>query len=63
MYIQILYGGEVDVEERYVAPTIITGATLENKVMQEEIFGELSRQAGDNPNPNPNPFLGSSYIC
>ncbi len=34
-------GGETDAAERYVAPTILTGVTLEAPVMEEEIFGPI----------------------
>ncbi|GMG86813.1 aldehyde dehydrogenase family protein [Biformimicrobium ophioploci] len=34
-------GGEADVEERYIAPTILTGVSLDSVVMQEEIFGPI----------------------
>ena len=37
----ILYGGEHDVKNRYVAPTIIAVENLENKIMQDEIFGPI----------------------
>ena len=37
---QILAGGEVDVDNRYVAPTIVTNVKLESKLMEHEIFGE-----------------------
>jgi len=37
----ILYGGEHDVQNRYVAPTIIAVDNLENKIMQDEIFGPI----------------------
>lgn len=39
-------GGEVDIEERFITPTIITGSSndhqfLESRLMQEEIFGPV----------------------
>lgn len=37
----IAHGGETDAAERYIAPTILTGATEEMTVMQEEIFGPV----------------------
>ncbi len=37
----IALGGQTDAEERYVAPTILTGVTEEMDIMQEEIFGPL----------------------
>ena len=37
----ILYGGEHDVQNRYVAPTIVAVDHLENKIMQDEIFGPI----------------------
>jgi len=36
----IITGGKVDIEDRYIAPTIIK-ATTDSKVMQEEIFGPV----------------------
>eukprot|EP00052_Salpingoeca_macrocollata_P021755 m.187124 g.187124 ORF g.187124 m.187124 type:complete len:497 (-) comp21616_c1_seq3:68-1558(-) len=38
--ISILTGGDVDVEERYISPTVLR-ATLTSKCMQEEIFGPI----------------------
>lgn len=38
---QIVHGGEVDIDERYVAPTIIDRVTVDMKLMSEEIFGPL----------------------
>ena len=37
----ILYGGEHDVQNRYVAPTIVAVDNLENIIMQGEIFGPI----------------------
>jgi aldehyde dehydrogenase (NAD+) len=34
-------GGETDAADRYVAPTILSGVTEENPVMEEEIFGPI----------------------
>jgi len=38
---EIAFGGEVDVEARYIAPTLLRGARLDSKVMSEEIFGPV----------------------
>lgn len=38
---KIYFGGDVDADERYIAPTIIDNVTPESPVMQEEIFGPL----------------------
>ncbi len=38
---EIVYGGVVDRENCYVSPTIISGITPDDQVMQEEIFGPL----------------------
>jgi aldehyde dehydrogenase (NAD+) len=38
---KIHIGGEVDAEERYISPTLITGVSLDSPIMQEEIFGPL----------------------
>jgi len=35
------YGGEVDVDNRYIAPTVLTKITFDDAIMQEEIFGPL----------------------
>ena len=37
----IVCGGDYDVADQYVAPTIITDVTFESRVMQEEIFGPI----------------------
>ncbi len=38
---KVIYGGEVDVEARYIAPTLLDGVSLDEPVMQEEIFGPI----------------------
>lgn len=37
----IIYGGEINREERYIAPTVIDGIQPDDPVMQEEIFGPV----------------------
>ncbi|SHG23667.1 aldehyde dehydrogenase (NAD+) [Microbulbifer donghaiensis] len=37
----VIFGGQVDVEERYVAPTLMRNVSVEAAVMQEEIFGPI----------------------
>jgi aldehyde dehydrogenase (NAD+) len=37
----IIYGGDHDWSDKYIAPTIMDGITGENKLMQEEIFGPV----------------------
>lgn len=37
----VVCGGEVDVEQRYVAPTVLRNLTRESAVMREEIFGPV----------------------
>lgn len=38
---QIVHGGQQDVSDLYLAPTILTGVTWDAPVMQEEIFGPI----------------------
>ena len=38
---RILFGGQHDAAERYIAPTVLTNLPLESPVMQEEIFGPV----------------------
>lgn len=38
---EIAYGGEVDIEKRFVAPTLLEKVDLHSNVMKEEIFGPL----------------------
>ncbi|KAK9718735.1 hypothetical protein K7432_005280 [Basidiobolus ranarum] len=38
---KIAIGGQSNREKKYIAPTIIRGVKLEDKIMQEEIFGPL----------------------
>lgn len=38
---KILTGGQTDAKELYIAPTILRDVTLEDAVMQEEIFGPV----------------------
>jgi acyl-CoA reductase-like NAD-dependent aldehyde dehydrogenase len=37
----VILGGDSDPAARYIAPTILTDLTWEDRVMQEEIFGPL----------------------
>jgi aldehyde dehydrogenase (NAD+) len=60
---KVLVGGHVNIADRYVAPTVLTGVTGEDPVMQEEIFGPILpiievpsiddalRFIGDRPDP------------
>lgn len=38
---KIVVGGDVDFEQRYISPTIIRDVTLEDSVMEDEIFGPI----------------------
>ncbi|MGL4799949.1 MAG: aldehyde dehydrogenase [Cellulosilyticaceae bacterium] len=38
---KIIVGGEVDFEERFIAPTILKNCNLEDGVMSEELFGPI----------------------
>lgn len=38
---KVYYGGEIDRPNRYMAPTILNNVTLEDAVMQEEVFGPI----------------------
>lgn len=38
---KVAFGGRTDRDDKYIAPTILTDVTLEDAVMQEEIFGPL----------------------
>lgn len=38
---KVILGGDYDVEELYMAPTIMNNVTWEDKVMEEEIFGPV----------------------
>lgn len=37
----VFAGGKVDKESRYIAPTILNNITLEDEIMQDEIFGPI----------------------
>jgi aldehyde dehydrogenase (NAD+) len=37
----IVFGGEIDENDRFVSPTIIDGITWDSKIMQEEVFGPI----------------------
>lgn len=39
--VNIVYGGESNIEECYIAPTIVDNPSLESKLMQGEIFGPI----------------------
>ncbi|CAM3368006.1 aldehyde dehydrogenase [Aequorivita lipolytica] len=38
---KIYYGGETNAETRYIQPTVMQNVTMEDAVMQEEIFGPI----------------------
>jgi len=38
---KIYYGGNFDIETRYIEPTLMTNITFDDNVMQEEIFGPI----------------------
>ncbi|TDN84702.1 aldehyde dehydrogenase (NAD+) [Salegentibacter sp. 24] len=38
---QVYYGGKVDLEKKYISPTIIVNVLPEDEIMQEEIFGPI----------------------
>ena len=38
---KVLYGGQVDVQDKYVEPTLLDCKSFDSPVMQEEIFGPL----------------------
>ena len=38
---KVVFGGEFDIEGRYISPTILDNVTTDDAVMQEEIFGPL----------------------
>ncbi|MFC4700773.1 aldehyde dehydrogenase family protein [Glaciecola siphonariae] len=37
----VIYGGQIDVQERYISPTMVLNPEASSKIMQEEIFGPL----------------------
>ena len=38
---EIYYGGEVDIEDRFISPTILTNIKENSKILEEEIFGPI----------------------
>lgn len=38
---ELFYGGEVNIKDKYVSPTILKNIDLESPIMQEEIFGPI----------------------
>jgi aldehyde dehydrogenase (NAD+) len=38
---KVFYGGEVDAQNRFIAPTVLRGVELDDAIMAEEIFGPL----------------------
>jgi aldehyde dehydrogenase (NAD+) len=38
---EIVFGGDVDLDNRYIAPSVVTGISPEHPIMQEEIFGPI----------------------
>ncbi|MDR1021980.1 MAG: aldehyde dehydrogenase family protein [Prevotellaceae bacterium] len=39
--VNIIYGGEVNEPEKYIAPTLVDGVSASHPIMQEEIFGPI----------------------
>ena len=37
----VVIGGERDVDDLYIAPTVVTDLTAEDSLMTEEIFGPI----------------------
>jgi aldehyde dehydrogenase (NAD+) len=37
----VIIGGEIDRESKFISPTIIDGINIDSKIMQEEIFGPI----------------------
>ena len=37
----VITGGQVDADARYIAPTVIDNVSLEHKIMEEEVFGPI----------------------
>lgn len=38
---KVVYGGNADAEHLYIEPTIVTGVSLKDTIMQDEIFGPI----------------------
>ena len=38
---QLITGGQVDGQQRFIAPTLVEGMSADSRIMQEEIFGPL----------------------
>ena len=38
---EITFGGQTDIDENFIAPTIIEGTTFDSKIMENEIFGPI----------------------
>lgn len=38
---KVIFGGEIDIKNNYIAPTLLEETSLESAIMQEEIFGPL----------------------
>lgn len=39
--VNIVFGGEVDLNKKYIAPTLIDSPSLDSAIMQDEIFGPI----------------------
>ncbi|GAA4237743.1 aldehyde dehydrogenase [Postechiella marina] len=39
--VNIVFGGEVDLDKNYIAPTLIDNPSLDSAIMQDEIFGPI----------------------
>ena len=38
---KVVIGGKTNQNDRYISPTVMTGVTKTDRVMQEEIFGPI----------------------
>jgi len=38
---KIIFGGTINIDDRFISPTILKDITLDHKVMQEELFGPI----------------------
>ena len=43
---KLLMGGDVNISQRFVSPTVILNPSLESKLMNQEIFGPVLHDIG-----------------
>ena len=59
---KVVIGGDCDSKERYISPTVMFNCNINDKVMQEEIFGPIIPFVTVNNHQEAIDFINSGYF-